>query len=291
MSNIIIQQAVPLAKLTSWHIGGKAEYFAQPTHLDELKTIIADRKSLNITWLGLGSNVLIRDAGIQGLVIATRGLNQIKLQENALIYVEAGVACAKLARFCQKHGLGGGEFFAGIPGTIGGALTMNAGAFGGETWECVQSVDVIDEAGLVSTHHINEFEVSYRRVLPNFSKFLGFVGGLFQFKSFASEEGKEKIRQLLQKRQEAQPIGTFNCGSVYRNPEGLHAAKLIDECGFRGKRIGDAMVSEKHANFILNTGKASAQQVEALMKEIEETVLERFQVKLEREVKILGHLE
>lgn len=290
MSNPLIQQRVPLGSMTSWHIGGVAEFFAQPSNLKVLSTLVADRQDSPVTWLGLGSNVLIRDNGIKGLVICTRGLNQLEMVGQSDVYVEAGVASAKMARFCQKHDLGGGEFFAGIPGTIGGALQMNAGAFGGTTWEHVHSVMVIDEAGQFIEKSPSDFEISYRSVKPLFPHFLGFVSARFQFKPKASLDGKEDIRLLLQKRQATQPIGTFNCGSVYRNPPGDHAARLIEVCGFKGKSVGEAMVSPKHANFIVNTGHATAKDVEALMTEIEGAVFERFQIKLEREVKILGEI-
>jgi UDP-N-acetylmuramate dehydrogenase len=284
----LIQHNVPLAPMTSWHVGGMAEYFAQPSHLKLLSALIADRPDLPITWLGLGSNVLVRDNGIQGLVICTRGLSHIELQDPSHVSVEAGIACAKLARFCQKHSLGGGEFFVGIPGTIGGALAMNAGAFGGSTWDRVHSVTVVDDAGELSEKIPADFEIGYRYVKPKFSNFLGFVSARFHFGSKLSAEGKEDIRLLLQQRQATQPIGTFNCGSVYRNPIGDHAARLIETCGFKGKSVGGAVVSPKHANFILNSGKATAKEIEQLMAEIEEAVWARFQIKLEREVRILG---
>lgn len=276
--------------MTSWHIGGMAEYFAQPSNLNMLSALIAVSHDLAVTWLGLGSNILIRDNGIKGLVICTRGLNQLERLDSFDVYAEAGVASAKMARFCQKHDLGGGEFFAGIPGTIGGALQMNAGAFGGMTWEHVHSVMIIDEAGQLIEKGPSDFEIGYRWVKPLFPNFLGFVSARFQFKPKAGLDGKEDIRLLLQKRQASQPIGTFNCGSVYRNPPGDHAARLIEACGFKGKSVGEAMVSPKHANFIVNMGHATAKDVEALMTEIEAAVFERFKIKLEREVKILGEI-
>lgn len=283
-------QDYPLASLTSWHIGGKAERFYEPTESAALERYLATLPaSLPRTWLGLGSNVLIRDGGIPGCVISTRGLRQLYQQEDGCVVAEAGVSCAKFARFCTRLGFSRAAFFAGIPGTIGGALAMNAGAFGGETWKWVVATEVLGASGQPKCRTAQDYTIGYRTVkghLPEQSQEV-FVKGIFWFPS-DQEDGLSQIRALLRERADKQPIGTFNCGSVYRNPQGAFAAKLIEACQLKGYQIGDAVISEKHANFIINQGQASARDVETLMAVIEERVRDRFGIALEREVKILG---
>lgn len=281
----------PLSPLTSWHIGGVAERFFSPSHIEKLV------EYLNIlpadvpwTWFGLGSNVLIRDGGVPGVVICTRQLQEISLQADGSILVQAGMTCAKFARFCSRLGFPAASFFAGIPGTIGGALAMNAGAFGSETWPWVEAVDVINRQGQILRREPKDYEIGYRTVI---NKVVGygqeaFVSGIFRFPLNKEIDGMLQIRALLQKRAASQPIGTYNCGSVYRNPPNDFAARLIEACDLKGYRIGDAMVSPKHANFIINCKAAKAQDVESLMGIIESTVKDRFGIQLQTEVKILG---
>jgi len=280
-----------LAPWTSWRIGGVAERFYSPTNA----TLLADYLSLlscelPVTWLGLGSNVLIRDAGIKGAVIGMRQLQQLYQREDGAVVAEAGVTCAKFARFCCRSGLADAVFFAGIPGTIGGALAMNAGAFGGETWEWVESVTVMNRQGAIQPLSPKDYDIGYRSVKPTDPLRMGsvFVEGIFRFKRQENVDGLNNIKELLRKRGATQPIGTWNCGSVYRNPPGDFAARLIEECQFKGYRVGDAMVSPKHANFIINCHKASAHDVEVLMNTIESTVQDKFGIRLQSEVKILG---
>lgn len=280
-----------LAPWTSWRIGGVAERFFSPTTTellaDYLKLLPA---SMPITWLGLGSNVLIRDAGIKGAVIGTRQLQGLYQREDGAVVAEAGVTCAKLARFCSRLGFADAAFFAGIPGTVGGALAMNAGAFGGETWEWVESVMVMNREGLSQILTPVDYDIAYREVKPKTPSCEGtvFVAGIFRFKPHADADGMSRIRELLRKRSQTQPIGTWNCGSVYRNPPGDFAARLIESSGLKGYSVGDAMVSPKHANFIVNCDQASAQDIETLMATIEATVLDKFGIRLQTEVKILG---
>lgn len=280
-----------LAPWTSWHIGGTAERFYSPSTIlllaEYLKLLPAE---LPVTWLGLGSNVLIRDAGIKGAVIGTRQLQQLYQREDGAIVAQAGVTCAKLARFCSRLGFPDAAFFAGIPGTVGGALAMNAGAFGGETWEWVEGVTVMDRQGILQPLTPKDYDIGYRSVKPIVAKDQGcvFVEGVFRFKRREDADGLSDIKALLRKRGATQPIGTWNCGSVYRNPPGDFAARLIEECQLKGYRVGDAMVSPKHANFIINCQKASAQDVETLMSTIVSTVEAKFGIHLQTEVKILG---
>lgn len=279
----------PLANLTSWHIGGKADRFYLPASIqkltDYIKTLPADTP---ITWLGLGSNVLIRDGGIEGAVICTRKCQELEHRLDGTIYAQAGLTCAKFARFASKLGFPDAAFFAGIPGTIGGALAMNAGAFGGETWEWVESVTLINRQGELIERTPIDYEIGYRTVHAKHPQpEEAFVSAVFRFPK-GTNDGMTKIRELLKKRSQTQPIGTFNCGSVYRNPPGDFAARLIEACDLKGYRVGDAIISEKHANFIINSAHACAKDVEELMKTIESCVWERFNIKLHAEVRILG---
>ncbi len=279
----------PLAPLTSWHIGGQAERFYLPVSVEALSHYVAQLpQGTKLTWLGLGSNVLIRDHGISGAVICTRKCQEMTQREDGTLYVQAGATCAKFARFATKLGYSDAAFFAGIPGTIGGALAMNAGAFGGETWEWVQSVTVMSREGVSIERQPNEYDIAYRSVhAKQPMQDEAFMAAVFRFPQ-GGMEGMTKIRELLKKRSQTQPIGTFNCGSVYRNPPGDFAARLIEACGLKGYRVGDAIVSEKHANFIINCNHASAKDVETLMSTIESAVWASFNIKLQAEVRILG---
>lgn len=278
-----------LSDWTSWHIGGQAERFFMPNSIDMLAEYLKCLPvALPITWLGLGSNVLIRDGGITGSVVCTRDLDELFQDKEGNIVASAGVTCAKLARFACKLGFPDAGFFAGIPGTVGGALRMNAGAFGGETWEWVDSVEMIKRSGERIWRQNHEFDVAYRHVRNQVDEHEAFVTGRFRFPKKENIDGLEQIKALLRKRKSTQPIGSFNCGSVYRNPPGEFAAKLIETCGLKGYQVGDAQISKKHANFIINLGNASAKDVERVMTTIEDTVKAQFGISLIPEVKIIG---
>jgi UDP-N-acetylmuramate dehydrogenase len=230
--------------------------------------------------------MLVRDGGIRGVVIAT--LNALKLLElhaDGSIYAETGVTCAKLAKFCQKNDLAGGDFLAGIPGTIGGALAMNAGAFGSETWPLVERVRMVNRAGLLVDRAAAEFDVAYRQVSQFPDEW--FAAAYFRFASKSAGQ-ESNIRQLLDQRNDSQPIGLPSSGSVFKNPAGHYAAKLIEGAGLKGHKQGDARVSEKHANFIISSEQTSAADIEALIEHIQQTVKQQFNVELETEVRILG---
>jgi len=277
----------PMAKHTSWRLGGPADRYFVPADLEDLQNFLAGLEDdIELVWVGLGSNLLVRDGGIRGQVIAPLGaLKKIQLLDDGGVYAECGVSCSKLARFCQKQGLAGADFFAGIPGTIGGALAMNAGAFGGETWNTVRRAIMIDRHGRISDRGANEFETGYRHVVVPPAHW--FVGAIFDFSSRDAGE-ESNIRQLLQKRNSTQPIGLPSCGSVFKNPPGEHAARLIESAGLKGFCLGSACVSDKHANFIISNENTSAADVEALIEHIRRTVAERFGIQLETEVRILG---
>lgn len=277
----------PMARHTTWRVGGPARRFYRPADEADLATFVASLpQGETVVWLGLGSNLLVRDGGIDGTVIATHGaLANIERAGDTEIEAGAGVACAKIAKQCARWNLGDGEFFAGIPGTLGGALAMNAGAWGGETWERVVSVRTLSRDGTVRTRARDEFEVGYRTVRGPAGEW--FVAARLGFPP-AADDGAARIRDLLAQRNSSQPIGVPSCGSVFRNPAGDHAARLIEAAGLKGLSIGGAMVSTKHANFIVNTGTASATDIESLIEEIQRTVARVHGVMLETEVRIVG---
>ena len=278
----------PMARHTSWRVGGPAERYYEPADVDDLAEFLAQQpETESLMWLGLGSNLLVRDGGIRGTVIITSGLlGEIELLDEGLVRAEAGVACAKVARFCARQHLVGAEFLAGIPGTMGGALAMNAGAFGGETWQHVAAVETIDRQGQRHLRRPQEFIVAYRRVTGVEGEW--FVAAHLRLQGGNSEAATVRIKELLERRGATQPIGQPSCGSVFRNPDGDHAARLIEASGLKGACIGGACVSEKHANFIINTGSATAADIEALIEKVAAEVERQHGVQLIREVHIVG---
>ncbi len=277
----------PLSRYTSWRIGGPAQRFFRPADKTDLirflHTLPADEPLL---WLGLGSNVLIRDGGVRGTVICTVNRLSDMVLENGLIYAEAGVPCAHVARFCSIHGLTGMEFLAGIPGTLGGALAMNAGAFGSETWNWVNAVETVDRRGELYRRKPSEYKVSYRSVKGPTNEW--FLGAWLKPHPGDIQEGQRRIRELLARRNKTQPTRFPNGGSVFKNPPGDYAARLIEGCGLKGRQIGGAKVSELHANFIINMGNASAKDVETLIAIIREEVKRQHGIELELEIQIIG---
>ena len=276
----------PMSRHTSWRVGGPADSFYNPSSAEELGRILSSLPDDEpIFWVGLGSNLLVRDGGIRGTVIATHGcLGQIEQLDDNHLRAESGVPCAKLAKRSAGWGLGSAEFFAGIPGTVGGALAMNAGAFGGETWRHVTGVEVINRAGERRRRQPDDYQIGYRSVEGPADEW--FVSADFSFER--GDSGREDIREVLARRKATQPIGLPSCGSVFRNPTGDHAARLIEAAGLKGKSIGGACVSEMHANFIINTGAATAADIENLIQHIQETVVETHGVVLYPEVRIIG---
>lgn len=278
----------PMARHTSWHVGGPAEVFFEPRDREDLAEFLRVLPGATaILWVGLGSNLLVRDGGLRGAVISLHGaLGKLERRGDTEVWCEAGVPCARIARQCVRWGLGPAEFFAGIPGTLGGALAMNAGAFGGETWRHVRDVEVIDRSGSVRLRGAGEYRVSYRHVEPP-APGEAFLAATLHFER---REGvsTEAIRDLLVERKQKQPIGEWSCGSVFTNPPGDHAARLIEAAGLKGARIGGALVSPKHANFIVNEGAATAADLEHLIAHVRSTVAQRFGVTLETEVRIVG---
>jgi UDP-N-acetylmuramate dehydrogenase len=242
-----------------------------------------------VMWLGLGSNLLIRDGGFNGTVIVTAGVLQNIETEELTVNAEVGVYCSKLAKQAAKAGMKGAAFLAGIPGTLGGALAMNAGAHGSETWDFVESVTTIDRQGELRTRQKAEFEVSYRHVgLPEGE---WFAAAQLQFEQGNAKEESALIRELLKKRNASQPTNQPCAGSVFRNPEGDFAGRLIETSELKGLTVGGASVSTKHANFIVNDGSATAADIEALIQLVQQKVEKLQGVKLIPEVHIVGETQ
>jgi len=278
----------PLARHTSWRVGGPADRYFEPADRDDL---IAFARQLPpqepVLWLGLGSNLLVRDGGFRGTVIALHGaLDGLSRDGETALLADAGVHCARLAKFAQQHSLAGLGFMAGIPGTVGGALAMNAGAWGGETWRVVLQAEALFRDGRCVWLGPEHFIVSYRSVIAP-PGFLGFVAARLQA---GPDDGShaQATRESLARRKATQPVGKPSAGSTFRNPPGDHAARLIESCGLKGRRVGGAAVSGLHANFIVTEDGACAADVEQLIQLIRETVKQQAGVELETEVKIVG---
>ena len=283
-----IRRNEPMSRHTSWHVGGPAEIYFTPRDRTDLAAFLRSMPAdTPLCWVGLGSNLLVRDGGIAGVVISTRGtLDRLERTSHDMVYAEAGVACALIARQCIKWGLGPAEFFAGIPGTLGGALAMNAGAFGGETWRHVVEVETIDRAGREHVRSASEYRVSYRQVAAPVAD-EWFLAARLRFE-VRPPQHRSEVNDMLERRKATQPIGEWSCGSVFTNPPGDHAARLIEAAGLKGFRIGGASVSQKHANFIINHGEASAQDLERLIGHVRDTVERVHGVALKPEVRIVG---
>jgi UDP-N-acetylmuramate dehydrogenase len=283
-----LREAISLAHYTSWRVGGPADYLYEPKDSDDLLHFIKQLPPKEpLLFLGLGSNTLVRDGGVKATVVITQGtLCQLEVLSPTLLRAEVGVASPAFARFSARKNLSGAEFLAGIPGTIGGALVMNAGCHGIETWEIVEAVEVITRQGEKKIRYPSDYQVSYREVSVFPDEY--YLAGHFQLKPGSKEKSLQKIRALLAYRATTQPTNEPSCGSVFRNPKGDYAARLIESCGLKGAKIGGASVSTKHANFIINEGHATATDIEALIKKITEIVFQTHRIKLRREVKIIG---
>jgi UDP-N-acetylmuramate dehydrogenase len=301
-----LRMAEPMARHTSWRAGGCADRAYIPADIDDLRAFLASLPQHEPVYLvGLGSNLLVRDGGVRGTVIFThRVLNRIRVEDHLTphalrltIFAEAGVPSPKLARFAAMHGLGGAEFMAGIPGTVGGALAMNAGCYGGETWRIVASVTTVDRAGRLRQRTRADYGIGYRTVvlkadhpsslIPHPSE-EWFVAARFELPRGDGASARTTIKLLLERRIATQPLDQPNAGSVFRNPQGDYAARLIEACGLKGYALGGAMISGRHANFIVNTGNARAADIETLIETARSAVRRKFGIDLEREVKIIG---
>ena len=287
-----LSRNVPLARFTTWRCGGPADRVYVPADRDDLAAFVRGMPAGEpLAVIGLGSNLLVRDGGIRGTVIVLHAaLNALELRDGS-IYAEAGVASPKVARFAAKHGYADAEFLAGIPGTVGGALAMNAGCYGGETWRHVARVEIVTRAGAIEVEPASAYATGYRSVRRADGGAPGcvFTAAWFAFPQGDGRAARERIAELLRRRLATQPLNLPNAGSVFRNPARDHAARLIESCGLKGYAIGGARVSEKHANFIVNPdGRAKAADIEAIIAHVRETVRGETGVDLEPEVQIIG---
>jgi UDP-N-acetylmuramate dehydrogenase len=284
----------PMSRHVSWRAGGAATHAVAPVDLDDCATLLAALPPDEpLLMVGLGSNLLVRDGGFRGTVMFTHGaLKSLQVETDGSIYAEAGVASPKVARFAATHDRAGAEFLAGIPGTIGGALAMNAGCYGSETWTFVERVLLLNRRGEKVIRTPDDFEIAYRHVRALKANDEIFGGAWFRFEHGHGDESRQRIRTLLEKRISSQPLQLPNAGSVFRNPPGDHAARLIEAAGLKGLKLGGAQVSEKHANFIVNPqGVAKASEIEMLIGQIQAVVMQKFGVALECEVRIVGEEE
>ena len=292
----LIEQA-PLSEYSSWEAGGIAKRLYKPANREDLLLFLkALPPSEPLLWLGLGSNTLVRDGGFSGTVIITQGgLNAVSVippetnEHEFAVKAEAGVSCASFARFCARQNLTGVEFLAGVPGTIGGALRMNAGCFNGQTWDHVMETEQTDHQGNIIVQKPEDFSIAYRHVEPrekNIDKW--FISGTFRLSPGDKTQSLEMIKTLLERRANTQPTNEPNCGSVFRNPPNDFAARLIEQCGLKNYKIGGAVVSSKHANFIINDGSAKASDIEHLIDFVQKQVASETGIHLIREVHIVG---
>jgi UDP-N-acetylmuramate dehydrogenase len=279
----------PMAKHVSWRAGGRARSFYIPAGVADLCAFLGKLPAAEpILFVGLGSNLLVRDGGFGGTVIFTHHALMGIVVEDAGFRAQAGVPSPHLARFVARHGGAGAEWLAGVPGTVGGALAMNAGCYGGETWGHVVSVETVDRSGTLHERTPADYELGYRHVRALASRDEWFVSGLFRFEEGVEALAMARIRELLSQRVASQPLNQPNAGSVFRNPEGDHAARLIEASGLKGFTIGGAQVSPKHANFIINLGNATAADIEAVVDHVQAEVLAQTGIELIREVRIVG---
>jgi UDP-N-acetylmuramate dehydrogenase len=281
----------PLARHTTWQAGGNADLLFVPADRDDLALFVRQLPpAVAVTVLGLGSNVLVRDGGVRGAVVVMHNPGGALAIADGMVYADAGVASPKLARFAATHGCDG-EFLAGIPGTVGGALAMNAGCYGDETWPHVAKVEVLARDGEFVVRTPADYRIGYRSVQRADGSMADgiFTAAWFRFAFGDAREARARIKALLARRVATQPLSQPNAGSVFRNPPGDHAARLIEACGLKGFAIGAAMVSPKHANFIVNpTRRARAADIEALIAHVRDAVRAQTGVDLEPEVRVIG---
>ena len=280
----------PMARHVSWRAGGPAARFYAPADLDDLAAFLAQLPAGEpLLFVGLGSNLLVRDGGWGGTVVMMHAARCRPRLDGELVYADAGVASPKVARFAAMHDLEGAEFLAGVPGSVGGALAMNAGCYGGETWAIVERVLTLDRAGHITRRRRTEFDIGYRRCVPVEPREEWFAAAWFRLRKGDGERSRRVVKELLAQRIATQPLSLPNAGSVFRNPPDDHAARLIEACGLKGTGRGGARISEKHANFIVNpAGAASAGDIEWLIRHVQRSVYEAKGVALETEVRIVG---
>jgi len=293
----ILRENEPMWRHVSWRAGGRARWFYQPADVLDLAAFLRLRDPAEpVLLVGLGSNLLVRDGGFAGVVVFTHhALIGIEVESEVAaargmisFRAGAGVPAPHLARFVAKHGGAGAEWMAGVPGTVGGALAMNAGCYGGETWNHVVAVETVDRSGTLRHRTPEDYDIGYRHVRLRAGADEWFVSAVFGFQPGSERAAMERIKELLQKRVASQPLNQPNAGSVFRNPPNDHAARLIESCGLKGFTVGGAEVSRKHANFIVNRGGATARDIETVIGHVHATVLAKTGVDLVPEVRIVG---
>lgn len=281
-----IRISEPMTKHTWLKIGGPADYFLLPSDREDVINLVEFFRERTFPFLviGRGSNLLVHDDGYRGAMInLEKVLSEIRVEDD-IVTVDAGVWITTFVDFCIKRGYAGTEMLAGIPGTVGGAIRMNAGAYGGEISDHLLDVEVIRDSKVLTVRK-EDAGFSYRR--SGFANDV-ILSARFRFPRKDKEDLMRVRRELLIKRNASQPVHFPNTGSIFKNPEGHFAAKLIEQCGLKGRRIGDAMISELHANFIINVGNASARDVFELMVIMRTEVFRRFEILLENEVLLIG---
>jgi UDP-N-acetylmuramate dehydrogenase len=303
-----LRTGVCMARHLSWRAGGSADRVYLPADLDDFAAFVrAAAPGEPLLVIGLGSNLLVRDGGFRGTVVLLHGvLSSVTLsgpsegdEAPTSVRFEAGVACPKVARFAAMHGLEGAEFLAGIPGTMGGALAMNAGCYGAQTWERVQRVSMLTRSGEIVERAPAEFDLGYRHVVlaaapapgsppPVLGADEWFIAATMRLDAGDAVRSRALIKTFLSRRIATQPLQQPNAGSVFRNPPGDHAARLIESCGLKGMTVGGAEVSQRHANFIVNRGGATASDIEALIRTVRDRVLQQAGIDLVPEVRIVG---
>jgi len=271
----------PMSKHCSLRTGGQTSQFFVPQDEAALSNFLKNNKT-QLLFVGLGSNLLVRDKGFDGTTIHTKNFNSLDISKD-FIDSGAGTSLAKLSRFSQANLKYGAEFLSAIPGSVGGALAMNAGAFGSEIWQYVVSVKTINLTGDIQERFPSDYKINYRSVIHHFSGEF-FISARF---NFDLKQPQDNVRDLLHKRNSTQPIGLASCGSVFKNPKDTYAAKLIESSGLKGFCIGGACVSEKHANYIINQNNASAMDIENLIAHIQNTIKDKHNVELETEIIII----
>ena len=271
----------PMSKHCSLRTGGQTSQFFVPQDEAALSNFLKNNKT-QLLFVGLGSNLLVRDRGFDGTTIHTKNFNSLDISKD-FIDSGAGTSLAKLSRFSQANLKYGAEFLSAIPGSVGGALAMNAGAFGSEIWQYVVSVKTINLTGDIQERFPSDYKINYRSVIHHFSGEF-FISARF---NFDLKQPQDNVRDLLHKRNSTQPIGLASCGSVFKNPKDNYAAKLIESSGLKGFCIGGACVSEKHANYIINQNNASAMDIENLIAHIQNTIKDKHNVELETEIIII----
>ena len=282
-----LRENVSLKDYNTWKIGGKAEYFYEPSDIKDLKLFLELLQNTPVTFLGNGSNVLIRDGGISGCVMCLKNtLNNYFIKDEEYIF-EAGLSCMKMAQITAKENYEGLEHLCGIPGSLGGALAMNAGCYGGNIWDHVSTVSLINNDGEIINKNKNDFIIGYRNTSLEENNF--FISAVFKLKKNKLKNSLEKIKEFLQDRRSKQPTGLLSCGSVFKNPKNLYAAKLIESIGLKGYKIGGACISEKHANFIISDKSTKSIDIEKLINFTQKEVFKKKEVILETEVKFIGN--